>query len=145
MNIGGYTEFKPEYIYTIKPMDMVNVERAAGNMYFMHAIMYALVKISLGEPLSQAAPDSIIHVCISINSISQAVDTPWVIKLVVKTVTKNTPNFSMLFSPNNVSPHFSLVITIKNVVIIIRINILANKLVAARAGITDMGIKAKSL
>ena len=63
----------------------------------------------------------------------------------VKTVTKNTPNFSMLFSPNNVSPHFSLVITIKNVVIIIRINILANKLVAARAGITDMGIKAKSL
>ena len=145
MNIEGYIEFKPEYIYTIKPMDMVNVERAAGNMYFMHAIMYALVKISLGEPLSQAAPDSIIHVCISINSISQGVDTPWVIKMVVKTVANKTPNFSMLFCPFNVSPHFSLLIIIKNVVIIIRITFLANKLVAARAGITDIRIKVKSL
>ena len=145
MNIEGYIEFKPEYIYTIKPMDMVNVERAAGNMYFMHAIMYALVKISLGEPLSQAAPDSIIHVCISISNISQAVDTPWVIKMAVKKVTNKTPNFSMLFSPNNISPHFSLLIMIKNIVIIIRITILANELVAVRAGITDIRIKAKSL
>ena len=145
MNIGGYTEFKPEYIYTIKPMDMVNAERAAGNTYARYAIMYDSVKISLGEPLSQAAPDSIIHVCISINSISQAVDTPWVIKIVVKTVTNNTPNFSMLFSLFNVTPHFSMVIMVKNVVIIIRITILANKLVAARAGITDRTIKIKSL
>ena len=145
MNIEEYTEFKPEYIYTIKPMDMVNAERAAGNTYARYAIMYDSVKISLGEPLSQAAPDSIIHVCISINSISQAVDTPWVIKMVVKTVTNNTPNFSMLFCPFNVSPHFSLFTMIKNVVIIIRITFLANKLVAARAGITDMKIKVKSL
>ena len=65
--------------------------------------------------------------------------------MVVKTVTNNTPNFSMLSSLFNVTPHFSMVIMVKNVVIIIRINILANKLVAARAGITDMGIKAKSL
>jgi len=72
MNIEEYTEFKPEYIYTIKPMDMVNVERAAGNTYVMHAS----VKISFGEPLSQEAPDNIIYVCISINSISQGVDTP---------------------------------------------------------------------
>ena len=141
MNIEEYTEFKPEYIYTIKPMDMVNVERAAGNTYVMHAS----VKISFGEPLSQEAPDNIIYVCISINSISQGVDTPWVIKIVVKTVTNNTPNFSMLFSLFNVTPHFSMIIMVKNVVIIIRITILANKLVAARAGITDRTIKIKSL
>ena len=141
MNIEEYTEFKPEYIYTIKPMDMVNVERAAGNTYVMHAS----VKISFGEPLSQEAPDNIIYVCTSINSINQGVDTPWVIKIVVKTVTNNTPNFSMLFSLFNVTPHFSMIIMVKNVVIIIRITILANKLVAARAGITDRTIKIKSL
>jgi len=51
----------------------------------------------------------------------------------------------MLFSLFNVTPHFSMVIMVKNVVIIIRITILANKLVAARAGITDRTIKIKSL
>ena len=141
MNIEEYTEFKPEYIYTIKPMDMVNVERAAGNTYVIHAS----VKISFGEPLSQEAPDNIIYVCTSINNISQGVDTPWVIKMVVKTVTSNTPNFSMLFSPFNVTLHFSTVITVKNVVVIIRITILANKLVATRAGMADRTIKIKRL
>ena len=133
INIEGYIEFKPEYIYIIKPIDMVNVERAAGNTYVMHAS----VKISFGDPLSQEAPDNIIYVCISISNINQGVDTPWVINTVINMVTNNTPNFSMLFSPFNVGSHFSIVSMVNKAVINIKIIILANKLVATRAGITD--------
>ena len=129
----GYIEFIPEYIYIIKPIDMVNVERAAGNTYVIHAS----VKINFGEPLSQAAPDSIIYVCISIRNINQGVDTPWVINTVINMVTNNTPNFSILFSPFSVTSHFSVISTVNEAVINIKITILANKLVATRAGITD--------
>ena len=112
---------------------MVNVERAAGNTYVIHAS----VKISFGEPLSQEAPDNITYVCISISNINQGVDTPWVINTVINIVINNTPNFPMLFSPSYIKSHFSMASTVNKAVINSKITILVNRLVTTRVDITD--------
>ena len=137
----GYIEFKPEYIYIIKPINMVNEERAVGNTY----TILASVKTSFGEPLSQAAPDRTTYVCISISNINQGVDTPWVINTVINIVINNTPNFSILFSPTNINSHFSMTSTVNKTVINSKITILVNRLMTTRVGITDKISKIKTI
>ena len=133
INIEEYIEFKPEYIYIIKPINMVNEERAVGNTY----TILASVKTSFGEPLSQVAPDRTTYVCISISNINQGVDTPCVIDTVINIVINNTPNFSMLFSPISINSHFSMTSIVNKTVINSKITILAHKLMTTRVGITD--------